>query len=35
MSGGPAGLDSNDPKVADAMKACEALRPTARPSATG
>jgi hypothetical protein len=37
MSAGPGQLDSNDPKVAAALKACEVLRPTARPapSATG
>jgi hypothetical protein len=32
MSAGPGGLDSNDPKVAAAMKACEPLRPTAAPA---
>jgi hypothetical protein len=36
MSQGPGALDSNDPKVAAALKACEPLRPsnlpTARPS---
>jgi hypothetical protein len=32
MSAGPGQLDSNDPKVAAAMKTCEALRPTARPA---
>jgi hypothetical protein len=32
MSAGPNGLDANDPKVADAMKACEPLRPTGRPT---
>jgi hypothetical protein len=33
MSAGPNGLDANDPKVAEAMKVCEPLRPTARPTA--
>jgi hypothetical protein len=32
MSSGPGGLDANDPKVAAAMKACEPLRPTGRPT---
>jgi hypothetical protein len=31
MSAGPGQLDSNDPKVAAAMKACEALLPSGRP----
>src|SRR5262249_28262639 len=37
MSAGPGALDSNDPKVAAALKACEALRPTGRsaPAPTG
>ncbi len=37
MSAGPGDLDSNDPKVAAALKACEVLRPTGRaaPSPTG
>jgi hypothetical protein len=30
MSTGTNGLDANDPKVAEAMKVCEPLRPTAR-----
>jgi hypothetical protein len=32
MTGGPGQLDSNDPKVAAALKACEVLRPTAFPA---
>jgi hypothetical protein len=32
MSAGPGDLDSNDPKVAAALKACEVLRPTGRPT---
>jgi hypothetical protein len=32
MSTGPGGLDSNDPKIAAALKACEVLRPTAFPT---
>jgi hypothetical protein len=32
MSSGPGQLDSNDPKVAAALKTCEPLRPTARPA---
>jgi hypothetical protein len=34
MSAGPAQLDSNDPKIVAAMKACEALLPTGRPAAS-
>jgi len=33
-SRGPGELDPNDPKVAAAMKACEALRPTSAPMST-
>ncbi|GAA1795288.1 hypothetical protein GCM10009835_11670 [Planosporangium flavigriseum] len=32
MSGGPNGLDTGDPKVAAAMKVCEPLRPSTRPT---
>jgi hypothetical protein len=32
MSAGAGRLDSNDPKIAAALKACEVLRPTARPA---
>jgi hypothetical protein len=34
MSTGPGGLDANNPTVAAAMKACEPLRPTPRPTAS-